>query len=214
MREAAEGERPKADSSGAKTSKQVCGRSSGGGGGDGGQSSPCGGTAAWTRASPRQSAGSDAERASTRLFPSRRVRVRDRDGPPSGGDGRAAAAVEPLPPPLLRRRRRDGDGDAAAGERPTRTPVSRDDRPFLCSDIMARMGRRWVEVSRFLGAGAGGALNEVVVLVASSVPIKMLALTSTLLRRSFLCLTQQRRGRRGRRRKLRGGGGSAWSWCS
>lgn len=142
--------------SGAKTSKQVCGRSSGGGGGDGGESWSKSSGTAWTR-TPIQSAGSDAERARARTFPSRRVRDRD-DGP--SGAGRTAVRTPHLPLPLLRRRREGGDGDedgdAAAGDRPTRTAASRD-RLFLRSGIAARiLGlRAWVGSLRcFSGAVA------------------------------------------------------------
>lgn len=121
VRDAAEGERPKG-ASGAKTSKQVCGRSSGGAGGAPSSSSKqvCGCTRAGS-----SSAGSDAERARRGA----RFRARERDHPSAG------RAPVPLPLPPRRERER--------GERPTRTPASRGGRPVLPSGVFDRMPLRW-----------------------------------------------------------------------
>lgn len=149
-REAAEAERPKGES-GVKTSKQVCGRSSGGGGGDGGES-PRG--SGWTRPPLNKSAGSDAERARA-LLPSRRGSDRD------AGAGRTASRT--LRPPLPLPRRRDGDEESPAGDRPSRMLASRD-RLFLsgiqfrfetaclilCSRVEIADGRDAAELDVFL----------------------------------------------------------------
>lgn len=148
-REAAEAERPKGES-GVKTSKQVCGRSSGGGGGDGGESPR--GSGGRARRSTRAPARTRSARGPCSLPPRQRPRRR-----------RGRTASRTLRPPLPLPRRRDGDEESPAGDRPSRMLASRD-RLFLsgiqfrfetaclilCSRVEIADGRDAAELDVFL----------------------------------------------------------------